>query len=112
LRSKLLPRTFLVTPNRAEAASLTDQPDPARAAAALVGLGAKSALVKQSGTAHDILFDGRATHEFPVQPQGGTHRGTGCRLASRITASLAQGTGLVESVRHAHAALQQELAYD
>ncbi len=112
LRTRLLAHSFLVTPNQPEAQALTGEPGPEQAAAALVGLGAQSALVKRSGRGPDLLFDGRSLHAFPVQPKGGLHRGTGCRLASRTTACLARGLGLVQAVGQAHAELQRELAFD
>lgn len=112
LRTKLVPASILVTPNQQEAEILTGEPIPERSAAGLVGLGAKAALVKRSGRGPDVLFDGRSTHEFAVTPRRGTHRGTGCRLGSRITAYLARGSALVEAVRQAHAELQCELAFD
>ncbi|MES2154401.1 MAG: bifunctional hydroxymethylpyrimidine kinase/phosphomethylpyrimidine kinase [bacterium] len=112
LRTRLLPSSFLVTPNQQEAQAFTGEQVPEKAAASFVGLGAKAALVKRSGRGPDVLFDGRSTHEFPVESKAGIHRGTGCRLASRATAYLARGVGLVAAVGQAHAELQQELAFD
>lgn len=112
LRDVLVPRAFLVTPNRAEATTLTGEGVPERAAASLVGLGARAALVKQSATGPDLLFDGRALHELPVTALPGHHRGTGCRLASRVTALLARNLGLLDAVRIAQVDLHQELAFD
>jgi hydroxymethylpyrimidine kinase / phosphomethylpyrimidine kinase / thiamine-phosphate diphosphorylase len=112
MRLHLLPRAFLVTPNRREAQALTGEGEAERAAAALVGSGARASLVKGSGEAPDLLFDGRAAHSFPARFLPGLHRGTGCRLASLTTGRLALGMGLVESVRESHAQLHEELAYD
>ncbi|MHB8632385.1 MAG: bifunctional hydroxymethylpyrimidine kinase/phosphomethylpyrimidine kinase [Thermoplasmatota archaeon] len=112
LRTQLVPQAFLATPNRVEAQALTGESSPQRAAAALVRLGAKAALVKRSGQGADLLFDGRSIHEFPVEKRAGVHRGTGCRLASHTTAFLATGFELVDAVRQAHGELQRELAFD
>lgn len=110
IRTVLLPRAALVMPNLAEAAALTgmfvgDLRQMRDAARALVDLGARAALVKGGhleGDAVDVLFDGRAFHEFAaprIQTQH-TH-GTGCTYSAAVTAGLASGLDLVSSVTRA-----------
>lgn len=107
LRARLLPLATLVTPNLGEAEALTGRPvaDPAgmrEAARALVGAGARAALVKGGhlpGDALDVLYDGRGFHEFRAPRIATRHtHGTGCVLSAAVTASLARGLPLVEAV--------------
>lgn len=54
------------------------------------------------GDAVDVLYDGEKYHSFPAPRIGGVNpRGTGCRFASAIAASLATGSGLVEAISQA-----------
>lgn len=111
IRERLLPLAALVTPNTAEAARLTGQPvedvqAQLAAAEALVGMGAKAALVKGGHLGGDVVTDvlvstrGMELMERPRIRTTNTH-GTGCTLASAIAALLAQGEPLPEAVRKA-----------
>ena len=111
LTRKLLPLATLVTPNIPEAEALTgrkiDGTDGMREAArALVGFGAEAALLKGGhlggDEAIDLLWDGsgerlwrRARIDTPH-----TH-GTGCSLSAAVTAGLALGWSLPDSVDRA-----------
>ena len=103
--ARLLPLATVVTPNLAEAAALLGR-DPAglasveameEAAAALVGLGARWALVKGGhlggeGDAVDVLHDGTtATRLAAPRVATPVAHGTGCTLASALAAGLARG---------------------
>jgi len=105
LRDQLLPLATLVTPNLREAAVLTGRPvavleDMRAAARALVGLGARAALVKgghlTSGPAVDVLYDGHEVHELAAArvPTPRPIHGAGCALSAAITAGLARGLTL------------------
>ena len=102
----LVPLAMLVTPNLEEAARLTgieagDTEGAREAARALVGMGAKAALVKgghAEGEPVDILFDGEGFHEFPGRRIGKQMHGTGCVLSAAITARLALGDDLPAAV--------------
>lgn len=112
VRDRLLPRATLLTPNAPEAAALLGRPveSPAEqeaAARALVeDLGARAALVKGGDLPGpeivDVLYDGRNATVFrePRIETRSTH-GSGCALASAITAHLAQGRPLGEAVHRA-----------
>ena len=116
LRSVLLPRASIVTPNLHEAARLTDRPlADGRAAMtaqaeALMRLGAQAVLVKGGhGTgaeAEDLLMtaEGPTWLSAPRHPTKNTH-GTGCTLSSAIAAGLAKGLGLADAVAAAKAYL-------
>ena len=119
LRDKLLPLAALVTPNAPEAEALTGvavtgRESAAQAARALVGLGAKAALVKGGhlpGAAVDTLWDGREETVFEHPRVGGRPvHGTGCVLAAAIAGYLARGHDLQKAVRSAREFLQEALS--
>jgi hydroxymethylpyrimidine kinase/phosphomethylpyrimidine kinase len=110
----LVPRSFLVTPNCMEAETLTGQRVTSReearqAAVKLKEMGAGNVLItgghlsKESGTGCvDYLYNGSDFTEFSAPREGGGGiRGTGCHLASAITAYLAQGCELGVAVSKA-----------
>jgi hydroxymethylpyrimidine/phosphomethylpyrimidine kinase len=120
VREQLLPFATLVTPNLNEAEILLgieirQEDDMRRAAEAIVrDLGAHAALVT-GGHGHgdevvDVLYDGDwhvARHLR--SPSRHTH-GTGCTLSAAITANLALGKPLVESVEIAREYVQRAIA--
>ncbi len=105
LRSELLPRTSLLTPNIPEAAQLLGEApartlaDMQRQARALLDLGPSAILLKgghaPGGTAVDVLVYADGVRSFSTPRLARTHRGTGCALASAIAAGIAQGLLLV-----------------
>ncbi len=121
LRTQLIPRATLITPNLPEAAVLlgttiarTDAEAEAQAVA-LAKLGAKAVLVKGGhGTgdeAVDFLYaDGRIERiSTPRIATRNTH-GTGCTLSAAIAAGLAKGQSLGEAVRKAKTFLTAAIA--
>ena len=119
LKTHLVPRARVLTPNAPEAETLTGRPvadlDGMRAAAeALLALGAEAVLVKGGHLAgavvRDLLADaaGMEVLENPRIDTPHTH-GTGCTLASAIATGLAQGLALREAVVRARAYLQEAL---
>jgi hydroxymethylpyrimidine/phosphomethylpyrimidine kinase len=120
MRRLLLPRAALVTPNLDEAAELTgisvhDAESMREAARRIAGLGAAAVLVKGGHLAGDhdaldILWAGGEFTEFRMERVESRHtHGTGCVYSAAITAGLARGLGVVESVGRAkgfvHAAI-------
>jgi len=110
LRTQLLPLATVVTPNIPEAEVLTGMAiaspeDMRRAAAMIVGMGARGVVVKGghlAGPATDLFYDGSRFQEFtaPRIDTVNTH-GTGCTFASAIAAGLARGLGLLDAVAQA-----------
>jgi len=108
LYRELLPLAMLVTPNVPEAERLTGLSirsiaDMRSAARALLATGARACLVKgghlQGAAAVDVLDDGAAQHEFVAERVTTPHtHGTGCQLSAAITANLALGRPLPESI--------------
>ena len=107
LRTRLLPLAMVVTPNIPEAEALTEttivsDADVRRAAEAIVGMGARSVVVKgghREGPATDLFYDGKEFKEFtaPRFDTVNTH-GTGCTFASAVAAGLARGMVLTDAV--------------
>jgi hydroxymethylpyrimidine kinase/phosphomethylpyrimidine kinase/thiamine-phosphate diphosphorylase len=119
-REQLLPRSTLVTPNRAEAAALLDQPAPRdhgqveRAARMLREAGAAAVAITggdaDDASADDYVDAPRASGWLRL-PRVATphHHGTGCVFASSAAAALALGFVEVESVVLAKMATAQAL---
>lgn len=106
LRTRLLSRVAVVTPNLAEAAVLAEMPvdnveNMKAAARKLVELGARAVVVKGGhlDKAIDVFFDGTQMEPFAgdrVKPDN-TH-GTGCTFSSAVAANLALGRQLRDAV--------------
>ncbi len=111
LRTRLIPRASLVTPNLDEAEvilgrAVREPQAMIQAARDLVAMGAGAALVKgghlDQAEMVDVLYDGRQVHEFVSPRLDTTHtHGTGCTLASALATLLAKGWGLVAAVERA-----------
>jgi hydroxymethylpyrimidine/phosphomethylpyrimidine kinase len=118
LKTFLLPHVFLLTPNLDEAALLTgfevhDLAGMRRAAEKLAELGPQAVLVKGghlAGDPIDILFHQGEWTEFtsPRIETRHTH-GTGCTFSAAITASLASGHSLEDSIRQAKRYITQAI---
>jgi hydroxymethylpyrimidine/phosphomethylpyrimidine kinase len=111
MRESLLPLAALVTPNLDEAAILTgravhDVSSMERAGETLLSFGAGAALVKGGHLADAQLTDVLVTsagvrhYTHPRLETTSTH-GTGCTLSAAVTAGLALGRELEESVEDA-----------
>jgi hydroxymethylpyrimidine/phosphomethylpyrimidine kinase len=112
LRTKLLPRASLITPNLPEAAALLDEPVALSEAAIesqgkrLLALGCPAVLIKgghgQGTESIDYLVSGNGIVALaaPRIPTKNTH-GTGCALSSAIAAGLAKGEDIETAVRKA-----------
>jgi hydroxymethylpyrimidine/phosphomethylpyrimidine kinase len=112
LRSELLPRALVITPNLPEAAALldvavaTDEAEMRRQAEGLLALGANAVLMKgghaEGAQSTDILITRTSATSF-VAPRIATRNthGTGCTLSAAIAAGLAKGRGLADAVREA-----------
>ena len=121
LRTRLLPRATVLTPNLPEAARLLGLPPAATPGEteaqgrALLSLGPEAVLMKgghASGPACiDRLVSEGSVEVFEVRRLGtrNTH-GTGCSLSSAIAAELAKGTALPEAVRRAQVWLHGAIA--
>ena len=107
LKETLFSLALIVTPNIHEAEVLTgitikSKTDAINAIKKIMHQGAKNVLLKGghlNGPAKDIFYHGQHFFEFTTDriKTKNTH-GTGCTLASAITAELAKGKSLYESI--------------
>ena len=121
LRTKLIPRASLITPNLPEAAAVLDEPvatneaDVERQGRRLLALGCKAVLIKgghgQGSESIDYLIDAERTIALaaPRIATKNTH-GTGCSLSSAIAAGLAKGDEMETAVRNAKAWISAAIA--
>lgn len=119
VRSSLIPRVSLVTPNLPETAALTGilPATPAECEAAgqaLLRLGAGAALIKGGHAEGEMLTDylvteaGTVTFTLPRIATRNTH-GTGCTLAAAIATGLGQQMTLTDAVHRARYYLQNAI---
>jgi len=107
LRERLLPLATLVTPNTVEAELLVghvirDGDDAERAAMTLLTQGAGAVLLKgghlrEGNRVVDRFFDGASSEEYIHPRMSVDAHGTGCTLASAITAQLCNGLSLANA---------------
>ncbi|WP_391481725.1 bifunctional hydroxymethylpyrimidine kinase/phosphomethylpyrimidine kinase [Nereida sp. NH-UV-3] len=121
MKTHMLPRADLLTPNLPEAAGLLgtaeaqDLTEVQSQGAALLDLGPRAVLMKGGHSAGDICTDllitdqngARRTDRFeaPRLPTNNTH-GTGCTYSASIAAYVARGMALPEATKAAHTYLQ------
>ena len=107
LRSRLITLAMIVTPNLPEAGQLTGiqgagTKEIKEAAKRIVGMGAKSVVVKgghRRGPATDLFYDGKKFREFRAPRVHTSHtHGTGCTFSAAIAANLAKGETLERAV--------------
>jgi hydroxymethylpyrimidine/phosphomethylpyrimidine kinase len=119
MRDRLLPHATLITPNLPEAAVLAEMDvnglgEMEEAARRIADMGCKAVLVKGghlTGESADLLFhDGQ--FEILRTPRIHTQHthGTGCTLSAAITAGLAKGQSLGESVKIAKAFITRAIS--
>lgn len=111
LRTRLVPRATVLTPNVPEAEALCGRPisdlaDMEIAGRALLSLGPRAVLMKGGHLPGEVVTDvlvtaeGVAWFEAPRIASSATH-GTGCTLASALACGLAQGMALPDAVARA-----------
>lgn len=119
LKTQLLPRAALVTPNAPEAAMLSGMPvetvdDLIKAGQSLVEFGARAVLVKGGHLGGTVVTDALVNadkvqlFEAPRANSRSTH-GTGCTLASACAAGIAQGMNMSDTVARAHRFVQNAI---
>jgi hydroxymethylpyrimidine/phosphomethylpyrimidine kinase len=107
LRTRLVPRATVVTPNLAEAAALVTGGAPASSeqlARAVHALGPRAVVVTGGHAEHgaDVFFDGeRLTTISGERHADGAAHGSGCTHSSALAAGLAVGLDPLEAARRA-----------
>jgi hydroxymethylpyrimidine/phosphomethylpyrimidine kinase len=115
LRSQILPRATVITPNLAEARTLAgdDSLDGIELARALHALGPAYVVVTggHRDTATDLFFDGTTLTELAGErhPDGAAH-GSGCTHSSTLAARLALGDEPLQAARQARAVAAEAVA--
>jgi hydroxymethylpyrimidine/phosphomethylpyrimidine kinase len=121
LRTKLIPRASLITPNLPEAAALLNEKVASSEAEIehqgrrLLSMGCAAVLIKgghgEGSESIDYLVRGSGTIALsaPRIATKNTH-GTGCSLSSAIAAGLAKGEEMETAVRHAKAFVSAAIA--
>ncbi|WP_022947674.1 bifunctional hydroxymethylpyrimidine kinase/phosphomethylpyrimidine kinase [Methylohalobius crimeensis] len=105
IREQLLPLATVLTPNRGEAQRLSGQRETSACAEALLATGCRAVLVTGGDEVTPLVYNtlyhggGRKTFTWERLPQSA--HGSGCTLASALTALLAQDMPLEEAVRKA-----------
>lgn len=121
LRTKLIPRVSLITPNLPEAAALLNEPVATSESAIesqgkrLLALGCPAVLVKgghgEGAESIDYLVGGSGTVALSAPRIATQHtHGTGCSLSSAIAAGLAKGEDMERAVRAAKAWISAAIA--
>jgi hydroxymethylpyrimidine/phosphomethylpyrimidine kinase len=121
LRTILIPRALIVTPNLPEAAAIlettvaTNESEMREQGERILALGCRAVLVKgghaSGAESVDLLVEPTAVARLAAErvATANTH-GTGCTLSSAIAAGLAKGLDLTESVREAKAYVTAAIA--
>ncbi len=120
LKTELIPRATLVTPNRLEAevllqAKIENERDALEAARAFLALGARAVLLKgghfPGASATDYLVTADSVQRLSAPRVAGPEpRGTGCTLSAAITAELARARPLEAAIRRAKAFITRAIA--
>jgi len=115
LRSQILPRATVITPNLQEARALAgdESLDGIELARALHALGPAFVVITggHRDTATDLFFDGASLTELPGErhPDGGAH-GSGCTHAATLAARMALGDDALTAARQARAVAGEAVA--
>jgi hydroxymethylpyrimidine/phosphomethylpyrimidine kinase len=120
LKTRLVPRAAVLTPNLPEAEilcgrTIADVAAMRDAARALRALGCRAVLLKgghlDGDTVHDVLATANGLTEWTSPRIASRHtHGTGCTLASAVAAGLAQGLEMIAAVERARDYVQKAIA--
>lgn len=115
IRDRLLPRTWLLTPNAPEAMRLAGESSPEAAALALLAAGARQVLVTGGHDAGAEVVNryfgpDEAREQWRWPRLEGDYHGSGCTLASACAALMARELPVVLALRLAQAYTQDALA--
>jgi hydroxymethylpyrimidine/phosphomethylpyrimidine kinase len=106
LRTRLLPRVLLATPNSVEARRLSGEEDLERAAQKLLAMGCKNLLLtgthEPGGNVVNRLYSSDCeTVSWRWPRLEGEYHGSGCTLASAVAVRLAHGLSMRQAVERA-----------
>src|SRR5208283_1043659 len=109
MREELFPLAKAITPNIAEASTLTgikvsDEGTMEEAAIALKRFGPEFVIITGGHLADEsveIIYDGKTIHRLRGRKIAGEFHGTGCAFSAAITAMLAKGTSVIDAAKKA-----------
>ncbi len=109
MKEELFPLAKAITPNIAEASTLTgievsDEGTMEQAAIALKRFGPEFVIVTGGHLADEtveIIYDGKTIHRLRGRKIPGEFHGTGCAFSAAITALLAKGSSVMDAVKKA-----------
>lgn len=116
MREQIIPYTTIITPNSLEARLLTGEQDLNDCAKALLALGCKNVFItgeheNDPNQISNVLYTAQKQLSFNCSRLPHQYHGSGCTLASAISAFLAKGSSIEDAVEQAqkftHSALQQ-----
>ncbi|MCL2712254.1 MAG: bifunctional hydroxymethylpyrimidine kinase/phosphomethylpyrimidine kinase [Methanomassiliicoccaceae archaeon] len=118
IKNDLLPICDLITPNKFEAESISgiaiESEDDAMRACELMGKSGNSVYLKgghiNSTNVVDILYHGAEFKRFEYPRLERAGHGSGCTLSAYITANLAKGIDMVNSIVNARDMIQRSIA--
>ena len=122
LKTLLIPRAAIITPNIPEAEHLTGMKivtvaDMRRVAEKLLALGCKAVLLKgghaEGAEVTDILLEANGSETLLTSPRIATRHthGTGCTFASAIATGIAQKMPLKDAVQCAHSYIAEAIKH-
>jgi len=116
LRSQLLPRTTVLTPNLQEALRLTGKASREAAAQDILGTGCRSVLItgadeSTASVINTFYTEDQDPVQFEWERLPGTYHGSGCTLAAAIAVLLARGIDVITAVRQAQQYTWHSLKY-
>ena len=102
----ILPLAIVITPNRDEAMQLTGELNPQAAAERLLEMGCKNILISdvedsETKVINCLYQEGGQYQTFTWERLPGSFHGSGCTLASAITANLAKEIELISAIEQA-----------
>lgn len=102
----ILPLATIITPNRDEAMQLTGELDPQSAAEKLLRMNCNNVLItdaedSKTEVINHLYLENGQTQVFTYERLSGSYHGSGCTLASAITANLAKDIELISAVEQA-----------
>jgi len=102
----ILPFATVITPNRDEAMELTEEIKPQAAAERLLEMGCKNILISDAEDSETkvinyLVQEDRQCQTFTWERLPGSFHGSGCTLASAITANLAKDIELISAIEQA-----------
>ena len=108
LKADWLPWLTCLTPNRAEARTLSGRDDTTEAGKSLIETGIQHVIITGADEAndemvHNTLFNKNEQHQYEWPKLPNTYHGSGCTLATALTCELAKTGDILDAAQQAQA---------